>query len=113
MKVILDIHINNDVHININVDINMNIDLPPTPTPVPRLRTAPAWGGCVWGDINIHIDINMNIDIHIIINMNRPQSPLRRPAGLLFFLFCHAFLKKGPFLSMLTLCCQRLCNVGQ
>ena len=29
----------------------------------PRLRTAPAWGGDVWGDISITIDIKMNTDI--------------------------------------------------
>ena len=40
-----------------------------SPPPAP-LRTAPAWAGGGWGDINIHIDINMNVDIHIIMNMN-------------------------------------------
>ena len=44
----------------------------PPPTLWPRLRTTPALGGCVWGDIHIHIDINMNIDIYIIIVTNRP-----------------------------------------
>ena len=39
-----------------------------------------AWGGGGWADINIHIDINTNIDNHIIINMNRPQAPLRHSA---------------------------------
>ena len=42
------------------------------------------WG--VWGDINIHVDVNMNIEIHIIVNMNRPQAPLRHPAVFYRFL---------------------------
>ena len=58
--------------------------------PRPRLRTAPAWDGGVWGDISIRNDININIDIHIIINMNRqywyPQAQLAASSVILFCL---------------------------
>ena len=92
--IMLDVLINNDMNINTHIDI---------PPPQPRLQTVPVWGGgwVGWYQYS-YIDIDKSIDIHISIHMNRPQAPLRRPAGLFSFLFRHAFLKKGPFCECLT-----------